>query len=200
MIGFFPTEAKGAIGGLDYTKEERRKLAKGSLNWACCVCEESMKEALSDTPPDAATVIKEELPSFMISYKKENDEPKEEPASSSTSKTALSTEVNSTTCENKSMNMETSHVKEETTGDPKIILEESISKGEEKKAEIPEASTHQRFVVPSNPQVLGTEQIPQRQQQQQLATPSNGVPVWLDAVIAGLVSFLIVLICRRYIF
>lgn len=28
VIGFFPTEAKGAIGGLDYTKEERRKLAK----------------------------------------------------------------------------------------------------------------------------------------------------------------------------
>lgn len=28
VIGFFPTEARGAIGGLDYTKEERQKLAK----------------------------------------------------------------------------------------------------------------------------------------------------------------------------
>lgn len=28
VIGFFPTEAKGALGGLDYTKEERKRLAK----------------------------------------------------------------------------------------------------------------------------------------------------------------------------
>ncbi|KAI7871086.1 ubiquitin-conjugating enzyme/RWD-like protein [Spinellus fusiger] len=28
VAGFFPTEAKGAIGGLDYTKEERIALAK----------------------------------------------------------------------------------------------------------------------------------------------------------------------------
>jgi len=28
VIGFFPTEARGAIGGLDYSKEERRRLAK----------------------------------------------------------------------------------------------------------------------------------------------------------------------------
>ncbi|KAI7883318.1 UBC-like protein [Lichtheimia hyalospora FSU 10163] len=28
VMGFFPTEARGAIGGLDYTKEERRVFAK----------------------------------------------------------------------------------------------------------------------------------------------------------------------------
>lgn len=28
LMGFFPTEARGAIGGLDYTKEERRAFAK----------------------------------------------------------------------------------------------------------------------------------------------------------------------------
>ena len=28
VMGFFPTEARGAIGGLDYSKEERRIFAK----------------------------------------------------------------------------------------------------------------------------------------------------------------------------
>ena len=33
-----PTEGLGAIGSLDYTEEERRKLARQSRSWECTSC------------------------------------------------------------------------------------------------------------------------------------------------------------------
>ncbi|XP_060076224.1 mucin-2-like [Ylistrum balloti] len=38
IIGFMPTHGAGAIGSLDYSKEERVKLAKKSLEWKCPTC------------------------------------------------------------------------------------------------------------------------------------------------------------------
>lgn len=38
IIGFMPTHGAGAIGSLDYSKEERAKLAKKSLEWKCPTC------------------------------------------------------------------------------------------------------------------------------------------------------------------
>nr|CAB3267443.1 ubiquitin-conjugating enzyme E2 J1-like [Phallusia mammillata] len=38
IIGFMPTKGEGAIGALDYTPEERKKLAKQSMNASCPTC------------------------------------------------------------------------------------------------------------------------------------------------------------------
>lgn len=38
LIAFMPTPGNGTIGSLDYSKEERQKLAKKSLNWQCDTC------------------------------------------------------------------------------------------------------------------------------------------------------------------
>lgn len=38
IIGFMPTEGLGAIGSLDYTEEERIKLARQSRSWECRDC------------------------------------------------------------------------------------------------------------------------------------------------------------------
>ncbi|CAO3609413.1 unnamed protein product [Cunninghamella blakesleeana] len=38
IMGFLPTPSKGALGGLDYPKEERQRLAKKSKTWTCNVC------------------------------------------------------------------------------------------------------------------------------------------------------------------
>mmetsp|Transcript_9324 Transcript_9324/g.18462 ORF Transcript_9324/g.18462 Transcript_9324/m.18462 type:complete len:382 (+) Transcript_9324:81-1226(+) len=38
LISFLPTPADGAIGALDWTKEERKKLAKESVKFRCPVC------------------------------------------------------------------------------------------------------------------------------------------------------------------
>ncbi|XP_053979674.1 ubiquitin-conjugating enzyme E2 J1-like isoform X1 [Hylaeus anthracinus] len=38
LIAFMPTPGNGSIGSLDYSKEERQKLAKKSLTWECDTC------------------------------------------------------------------------------------------------------------------------------------------------------------------
>ncbi|EZA62902.1 hypothetical protein DMN91_003192 [Ooceraea biroi] len=38
LIAFMPTPGSGTIGALDYSTEERQKLAKKSLNWQCDTC------------------------------------------------------------------------------------------------------------------------------------------------------------------
>jgi len=38
IIGFMPSPAKGTIGSLDYTPEERRTLARRSQSWSCPTC------------------------------------------------------------------------------------------------------------------------------------------------------------------
>lgn len=46
IIGFMPTKGEGAIGSLDYTPEERRTLAKKSLDFCCEACGCTMRTAL----------------------------------------------------------------------------------------------------------------------------------------------------------
>lgn len=38
IISFMPTKSEGAIGSLDYTPQERKKLALRSHRWACPHC------------------------------------------------------------------------------------------------------------------------------------------------------------------
>jgi ubiquitin-conjugating enzyme E2 J1 len=38
LISFFPSESGGALGGLDWSPKERRRLAKESVNWCCPTC------------------------------------------------------------------------------------------------------------------------------------------------------------------
>jgi len=38
IIGFMPTPGQGTIGSLDYTQEERRVLARRSVDWSCPQC------------------------------------------------------------------------------------------------------------------------------------------------------------------
>ena len=38
LIGFMPSEGVGAVGSLDSLPEERRRLARCSLEWVCPVC------------------------------------------------------------------------------------------------------------------------------------------------------------------
>jgi ubiquitin-conjugating enzyme E2 J1 len=50
LIAFFPTNADGALAGLDYSDAERRSLADRSTAWRCPKCDCTMAEAL---PPRA---------------------------------------------------------------------------------------------------------------------------------------------------
>jgi ubiquitin-conjugating enzyme E2 J1 len=54
LIAFFPTASDGAIGGLDYTADERVALSLRSLAWTCDSCGACMRTALREQPAAGA--------------------------------------------------------------------------------------------------------------------------------------------------
>lgn len=62
LIGFMPTLGEGAVGSLDYTKEEREDLAKKSLSFHCSVCgvdNVSVLPSLTDKSSEISAEAKE---------------------------------------------------------------------------------------------------------------------------------------------
>jgi hypothetical protein len=200
VIGFFPTEARGAIGGLDYSKEERQRLAKKyecyviswysmltlqivrSIGWICPVCEVNTKDALSDTPSDI-DVKRDELPNFMITYKPTTEE-KESPSQSQTSSSSLS-------------------LKEKAPCTDSVQTSTPTTKSDEL-ANYQCKNANDRMDTDVQPQNEPTStdimSSPQSSDITPIRTENSGSPIWLDALIAGLVSFICVLICRKYLY
>ncbi|KAI8362806.1 ubiquitin-conjugating enzyme/RWD-like protein [Blakeslea trispora] len=171
VIGFFPTEAKGAIGGLDYTKEERKRLAKKSMGWICPTCKVNTSDALSDTPPEVEKNNKEVLPDFVISY---NVEQKDAPIEKSASENDRGSSSSSS---NGSSNS-------------------SSSSGHSGNND--NLSDHQVGSI-QDPIIQNIHFVPERPSTVEANRRRHPPPIWLDALIAGLTSFVIVLIVRRYI-
>ncbi|CAM1295359.1 UBE2J1 (predicted) [Pycnogonum litorale] len=90
IIGFMPTHGNGAIGSLDYTSDERKMLAKKSLDWKCLKCGECLtllKPRTNGTSESEAAKEAKELAS-QISFKGEEQkksEPLKETQAASTS-------------------------------------------------------------------------------------------------------------------
>lgn len=153
----------------------------------CPVCQVNTKDALSDTPPDVPSK-REELPVFMITYKPEREEDKEEQG--------CSTKVAESSQSNNSNNAQ-----------PSAAVKDLEPNNEEKAAiNDPASSTAAVEDVPAGiiqPQVLSVHDMSTDANSNNAATTSQqsiASPLWLDALIAGLVSFIVVLVCRRYVF
>ncbi|XP_065184652.1 ubiquitin-conjugating enzyme E2 J1-like [Sycon ciliatum] len=70
LIGFMPTKGEGAIGALDYTDQERVKLAKRSVNFVCPTCGLRGGDALPDRPEgQSALSAEDEALAAQISFK-----------------------------------------------------------------------------------------------------------------------------------
>jgi len=82
IIGFMPTPSQGTIGSLDYPSDERKKLAKKSINFVCPDCGPicDLLKSKSDTP-EVATSTAEEAKEIIktMSLKGENDKKINEP-------------------------------------------------------------------------------------------------------------------------
>lgn len=87
IIGFMPTQGAGAIGSLDYTPQERKVLAKKSLDWKCNTCEGCMKTALLEASGDSSSKEAEreavEL-AAQITFKGESEKEKTSQGSTAT--------------------------------------------------------------------------------------------------------------------
>lgn len=58
LIGFFESEARGAIGGIDMSAADRQRLARASPAWSCPICKQPNSELLPEpavVEPSATT-------------------------------------------------------------------------------------------------------------------------------------------------
>jgi len=80
IMGFFPTRGDGAIASLDWSKQERQKLAKASLGWKCEKCGSYNLTALP--PEDDLTEELEEnnIQPFRLKNKEEQEKQEKEEA------------------------------------------------------------------------------------------------------------------------
>lgn len=62
LSAFFETDGKGALGALDTSSEERKKLAKLSQDWTCATCGVKNLDLLGP-PPESVDAVQEERPS-----------------------------------------------------------------------------------------------------------------------------------------
>ncbi|XP_052088371.1 ubiquitin-conjugating enzyme E2 J1-like [Mytilus californianus] len=100
IIGFMPTHGSGAIGSLDYPPEERKKLAKRTLDWKCENC--GNIAAILKPVTEASKAANEEAKELasQINFRGEksasDNKPAEETASSSTASAPVTTATSST--------------------------------------------------------------------------------------------------------
>eukprot|EP01133_Synstelium_polycarpum_P003794 gene3794-4375_t len=59
LIGFMPTEGKGAAGALDYPAAERKLLAKRSVDWKCTKCGCHNRTALPPVSENSQTLMQQ---------------------------------------------------------------------------------------------------------------------------------------------
>ncbi|KAG0288872.1 Ubiquitin-conjugating enzyme E2 J1 [Linnemannia gamsii] len=91
VMGFLPTQSKGAIGGLDTSVEARKSLAIKSKSWMCQTCHLDMVTILPDVAPE--NVIKASLkadempPEFSFGYEADKKKAAEDDAQGSSNGT-----------------------------------------------------------------------------------------------------------------
>jgi len=61
LIGFMPTHSAGALGGLECSDAERKRLAKKSLDWRCETCDCVMRDVLSEIDASKSSELLDEL-------------------------------------------------------------------------------------------------------------------------------------------
>ncbi|KAF9157416.1 Ubiquitin-conjugating enzyme E2 J1 [Mortierella sp. AD011] len=80
VMGFLPTQSKGAIGGLDTSVEARKALAIKSKTWVCTTCQTENIAILPDVAPEdvvkASLKADEMPPEFSFGY--ESDKKKQQ--------------------------------------------------------------------------------------------------------------------------
>ncbi|KAG9406303.1 Ubiquitin-conjugating enzyme E2 J1 [Aphanomyces cochlioides] len=93
LISFMPTKGEGAIGALDFTADERKALAKESVNWSCPQCG-SIKDLIPEEKPRDTAPVESKYASQIAQLHIHNMEAAPDNADSSTSdQTAAPTAV-----------------------------------------------------------------------------------------------------------
>lgn len=189
------TDAKGQLGGLECTKEERERLAASSKAWRCTVCMKSNKEILDESSEAARKAEEEnggpapkedEVPELKGVY---TDEKKATDASSSGEAKAdgdddaqlaegfVQTGNVGSTADAATTNLYPPARPAQTVPQPTLTIPQA--------AAIPPRVT----AAPAFPP-------PPQAQMRALVRSNDGVPIWLDRTIAAVVLALIAMVLK----
>lgn len=129
MIGFMPTHGNGAIGSLDYTDEERKALAKKSLEFVCPVCGLTRNLLLEDSGENEE---KDEIAEFAaqltVSKPKESKDNKESEKNEETSNIEnLDPTDNGNAIDELTVEEPIAEVEKEETPEPEVEPETDLS-------------------------------------------------------------------------
>ncbi|KAF9437927.1 hypothetical protein BGZ76_010470 [Entomortierella beljakovae] len=224
VMGFLPTESKGAIGGLDVSVGARKVLAKKSKTWMCSTCCTENVVILPDVAPE--NVVKASLkadempPEFSFGYEADKKKQAEEESKKTNSETATSiattatataTTTATTTTTTTTTTTETSSEKISSQVESKAMDRELASSvldtnSNSHSHNAPSVSTANNIVNRINSLNNSTRSPAQhiQTQNQVQATASTrstrpNIPWWLDALIFGLGGLFIAMLLRRFI-
>ncbi|KAF9180347.1 hypothetical protein BGZ51_006228 [Haplosporangium sp. Z 767] len=226
VMGFLPTQSKGAIGGLDTSVAARKALAIKSRTWTCPTCNLENVTILPDVAPE--NVVKASLkadempPEFSFGY--EADKKKQQEDDDAKEKGGSSTVSGSNSDNNDRSGSPINNDKEtpQETLDDEVASQNpapsspalSISNhcnshaGVERTTEEKEPHLQQQSPSTSAPTLApsSTLQDPPRAavathtqgQPTQVQRTGSNIPIWLDALILGFGGLLVAMIIRRF--
>ncbi|CAO3626103.1 unnamed protein product [Cunninghamella echinulata] len=206
IMGFLPTQSKGALGGLDYQKEERQRLAKKSKTWTCNVCGIKNEDFITyNKNKTSSSINKSEekginFPSFTFTvepakstHESENKNKSSSSPLHSLSKTDTNNELSSSEqCNNNNNNNNNIDLPNKTQPSQYKTNVSNISSS----SSVSESAANERNDLKNSSRHMDI--------QANLQTPSSAStdyihpPIWLDLLIGALVSFLLYILYQRY--
>ena len=173
MISFLPTPADGAIGALDWTKEERKRLAKESVKFCCAKCGPclallpKLKEGSASTAKKPSRFQKEieQLHALQVTHHEKKEEENEDVK-------ANEGEASATAEANVGSNSE----------DDKEEMDQSLAENKNTDTEIPESiSEEETQKIPATPVAIKAPATPAPSAGRNAVTASDNPAVATNA-------------------
>ncbi|CAO3570583.1 unnamed protein product [Mortierella alpina] len=222
VMGFLPTQSKGAIGGLDTSVTARKTLAIKSKTWTCPTCKLENVVILPDVAPEdavkASLKADEMPPEFSFGY--ESDKKKKEKQESTASNSNSSSSSDHAVVEKRSSeSLAASKIEQRFSGinGPEAdtaatattaVTTEASPQDTPRETHVmspapPTSSEPLRTpsappIPPSSPHQSQTHTMAQPLTQARQAANSNS-PIWLDALILGFGGLLLAMVVRRFL-
>lgn len=184
------TDAKGQLGGLECSKAERERVAEGSGSWKCGVCAKSNREILAECEEAVKELEQEgkevkdevEVPSELKMGKKDDMGKKEESTEDAELAEGFVRTVesaNASRTENESY-----PAARPGQGVPQPTGTRSTT------------TTAQPIPQQPAPRVTPAPAYPNQQAQLAQRRSNDGVPMWIDRAIAGVVILLVAMVTK----
>ncbi|KAF9157038.1 Ubiquitin-conjugating enzyme E2 J1 [Linnemannia schmuckeri] len=181
VMGFLPTQSKGAIGGLDTSVDARKALAIKSKTWVCQTCHSDMVTILPDVAPE--NVVKASLkadempPEFSFGYEADKKKTAEDETQGSSNGTGGNRPSDS----------------------PKDQGSASATTTSSSSPSTPTLRSAHYNPAPSQPTNSPTRPQQTQAQQTQQIHRVNSSPMWLDVLIIGFGGVLVALVLKRFL-